>query len=171
MWMRTEDGGYVNLDHVVRIKPAHAEHGQAFVLRLVDGDSARIIVSARADLPNMLGTILPAQPGQEVLLVSYDTYISELPTENDVWFTRLPVLGWRDGDPEGFLFGPAPILPRDITINEFPVLVLADGCLLSLNDANPTEYQNIETMQAAFLERARDEWKAKRERGKVAVSR
>jgi hypothetical protein len=168
MWMMTVEGDYVNLDHVVRIKSAvTAKHEQAFVLRMVDGESARVTVPANADLGTMLGTILPAQPGQEVLLVNYDT-IGELPTENDVWFTRVPVLGWRDADPSELLGLVVPILPGGITSSSATMLVLPGGRLMTL-DADATEYESIDAMRAAFLGRAQREWTSNRSKSASAT--
>jgi hypothetical protein len=148
-WIETEDG-YVNAAHVVSVK--ETMRGDGWVLRLVDGDAVRVgRVTAPKDFGEAFATILPAQPGQEALLVTWDDHTAR-PTE--LWLSRMPIIGWRvRPDPA---YAPVPIIPE----NELPeahrlLIVLPDGKLL---EPGNSEFDNVEVMQRHVLDMAQAQW-------------
>jgi hypothetical protein len=159
-WIKADDGSYVNLDHAVRMKPAvcREEGKQAFVVTMPDGESARVSFSSKVWLTDMFDPILPAQSGQEALVVCTNNYSDdgELERPTEVWFDRYPILGWRIAprEDDGGWRTHRPLLPFSIEDDRKLMVLLADGRVLW----GDTEFKDIEHMQRSMLERAQSEW-------------
>ena len=153
--MKAEDGSYVNLAHAVRLKRmrsrAHPGKGEdpSWVWGIEMRDGELIETNEGYLLADWLAHIVPGQPGQELLAVSWDW--AERPTE--LWITRLPIIGWRvDIQPDS---APTPITPDALTEDCRQFVVLPDGSLL---EPYVGIFENAEAMKAALLESAQTEW-------------
>lgn len=160
-WIETDDGEFVNLDHVVKAKPVarkgpRGSDRHQLLLWLTDGTTVRTHGTGgdRPDYDYLFATILPALPGQEALTVFAD--VVERPTE--LWIERYPVIGWRVPLTEmGVCDGPEPILLETPASNVMVMIVLPDGAVLHVG-GETTRYEDIETMKAMVLKEAQEDW-------------
>lgn len=161
-WMKAHDGSYVNLAHAVRVKRMRSrEHPgtsakQRWVwgVELPDGEMVET-TEDDWDVGDHLATIVPAQPGQEAVLVCTGTDGDHRPTEDDIWTTRYPVIAWRvDSNPD---HTPSPILPDDMPSNGRIFIVLPDGKLV---EPYMGQHDSLEAMRTALLEEAQRDWDA-----------
>ena len=107
-----------------------------------------------ADVGEHLATIVPAQPGQELVLVSADSDDGR-PTE--LWVARYPIIAWRvEVQPDA---APTPITPDDMgsTSSWRRFIVLPDGRLI---EPYVGEHDSLEAMKTALLEEAQGAWDA-----------
>ena len=158
LWVKTEDGGYVNLDQAVQLTPAATQgpqsREQAFVVTMVNGASASVTFDKGVFLPDLLAPIVSAMAGEEALLVTTDNV--GRPTEVSV--NCCQIIGWRirtEQDHPGSFASAAPIVVEAAIGRELMIL-LPDGRVLS--PLRKAEYDSIETMKAAVLETAQAEW-------------
>ncbi len=157
-WMKAHDGSYVNLAHAVRVKRMRSrEHPgtsakQRWVwgVELPDGEMIETTEDGY-DVGDHLATIVPAQPGQELVLVSVEG--DDRPTA--LWVARYPIIAWRvELRPD---VAPAPITPDETGGTESwrRFIVLPDGRLL---EPYVGEHDSLEAMKAALLEEAQRDW-------------
>ena len=163
-WMKAADGIYVNLHHAVRVRRMQSrEHpGTAGKPRWVWGaemPDGELVETTEAgwdvwDVGDWLAHIVPAQPGQEMLVVSWDLPdAAERPTK--LWITRLPIVAWRvELRPD---LVPTPVTPDELagSCNCRQFIVLPDGRLLEQYNG---EFENLEAMKADLLAAAQREW-------------
>jgi hypothetical protein len=103
------------------------------------------------DVGEHLATIVPAQPGQELVTVSWDTESRA----TELWILRLPIVAWRvELRPD---IAPTPITPDDMatSFNCRRFIVLPDGKLLEPYSA---EFESLEAMKTDLLEAAQRDW-------------
>lgn len=143
-WIETVNG-FVNLRHAVRISQSHPADDKQHMrwelrIEMADGLVTRTPPDRYRDLNELLAEIVPATPGQEVVVLYPDQ-----DNEGEVHVSRYAVAGWRlmHG-------GVAPILVEAIeTSHRNLFLVLPDG---QLDDAAGT--YTMEQAKAEVLERA-----------------
>jgi hypothetical protein len=164
-WIETEDGDYVNLDHVVRAKPItkprtskDQPYWDGLRLELVSGEHVTTRGTYRPDrvsLYHLLAETIPAAPGQEALLVSVDDEFGERPTKLRI--ERYPIVGWRVHAVEHADWCyPTPLLP--VSRGDRGVIIVLPGGRLLDQWLEDTEYDDIEAMKANVLAGAQAEW-------------
>jgi hypothetical protein len=156
-WIETDDG-YVNLDHVVRVKRRQGgKSGTQAILELVN-DTVETIALWGDDLDMVLtADVIPAAPGQEAWLVHLPNSSTERPT--DVYMLRQPIIGWRLPRK---LYGygnavPVPILPGYGNVSsdtEMVAIITASGELFDTMTGQT--FDGIAELKAYLLN---DAWK------------
>jgi len=155
-WMRAEDGSYLNLAHAVRVRRMRSrkhpgtqgEQRWVWGAELQDGTMVESNEEGW-DFGEALATVVPAQPGQEAVMVSWDC--DTRPTE--LWITRLPIVAWRvELSPDCVA---SPIFPDQSFEGTRRFIVLPDGKLV---EPYIGEFANIEEMKISLLEAAQRDW-------------
>jgi hypothetical protein len=163
-FLEVEGGLFVNLAYVVSARPREYTRFEIewsdYLLTLTDGSKYNTHGRAAGDregfgFSRAVAPILPAQPGQEALLVYLDTEEdgSRCARPTRVVVDSYPVLGWRlqdDSDQP-----PEPILP-DQTTGRYVMIVLPNGHILS--EYFETEWDSRDDMIQAMLSHGQRQW-------------
>jgi hypothetical protein len=164
-WIETDDGNFVNLDHVQRIETIDDEDDlnprrHYYELHLDNREIARIALDNNVPLAELLAPIVPAEPGQRAVQLEPDTVGDDAARPETVEVYRYQVLGWRVGiTPLGEPLPPVPILPVPLSELEGMVLVeLPDGRLLETGGLEGLEFDHMDDAKQHALEQAQAKW-------------
>src|SRR3954466_5681256 len=95
--IKTDDGSWVNLDHVATVSPVHRATGLRPLWSLcgADGHPFGVLTANDRDIQRLFATYIPAVPGETVydIDVWYDD--GHRPTAEDVHFTAYAVIAWQ----------------------------------------------------------------------------
>lgn len=165
-WIKDTWGGYVNLDHAIRIERDYGANN-TYVVHLPNDKSVRVTMDCGSDgMDAAVAQLVPAAAGQEAILVSkWDATGSNWmsPDASQFLYSRVPIVAWMvwpyDRDPELDEPNPnmryaKPVLARAWDINEEGlILPLPEGRFLA-------GFYTADTLQEAarvLLRRAQDE--------------
>lgn len=151
-FVRTNTGGWVNLDHVVQVSE---EKGHVVLW----GAGEEKLGTCLGDAI-MEGVVVPAAAGA-VATVFYGLkgLRSERPTEEDLLSCRVPIAAWQVSD------GTAKaILPDDAEAGGTVLIELADGGFLEPWSAT---FPNLASAKAEMLERAQKDWDREQQVGRA----
>jgi hypothetical protein len=164
-WIETDDGNFVNLDHVRRIETIEDDDDlkprrRYYELHLDARETARIALDNNVPLAELLAPIVPAEPGQRAVQLEPDTVGDASARPERVEIYRYQVLGWRVGiTPLGEPLPPVPILPVPLSELDGMVLVeLPDGRLLEIRRLEGLEFDNMHDAKQHALEQAQAKW-------------